>query len=117
MNEAGYDSLDYLLQQAPVLKVDGLTSLKIYLNSAVKLQETALNAFRNQQGQKENIKAKEEAYILLIRFVNLMIYTIPKHPDFSNPKHQTEIKELKAKCQQRWVKLTKVVKSRSGELY
>jgi hypothetical protein len=97
------DTLDRLMQQAPVLKVDPSLSIKLYINSARKLYDEAVRVYRFQMGQK-GLKQKEEAYILLLRFVNLMIYTLPSHKDFGNMTFKTEIKDLKTKCQERYKK-------------
>ncbi len=100
--------LKQLEDQAPVLQVDNQIKLDLYLRSATKLNTEAKTQFLKSEKviyydsllilfQYHDLHDQEASYVLLLRFVHLLLYTIPKHSDFkhANDTQRSTLDDLK----------------------
>eukprot|EP01119_Soliformovum_irregulare_P016555 TRINITY_DN4805_c0_g1_i2.p1 TRINITY_DN4805_c0_g1~~TRINITY_DN4805_c0_g1_i2.p1 ORF type:complete len:463 (-),score=123.60 TRINITY_DN4805_c0_g1_i2:13-1401(-) len=88
--------LEQIVNEAPIIPPDNDKRIDLYLRSAHRL---FLKTNTQYHGAKSNSE-KELAYILLLRFVNLIIHTIPKHKEIKDldETQRKDLADLRNKC-------------------
>eukprot|EP00163_Fabomonas_tropica_P008759 TRINITY_DN18503_c0_g1_i1.p1 TRINITY_DN18503_c0_g1~~TRINITY_DN18503_c0_g1_i1.p1 ORF type:complete len:618 (-),score=124.67 TRINITY_DN18503_c0_g1_i1:16-1869(-) len=85
------DSFAKLHANAPVTQVHNGTSLHAYFGAAANLL--------TQSRVYEKEENEESAYILLLRYVNLVLYTLTKHKDYHEDKYRALAAQTKRECE------------------
>lgn len=82
--------VDLIREQATIVPADPLTPIGVYIRTAAALWDAA--------NEKDALGEKDHAVILFLRFLNLVLHTLPKHKEFVRFKNSPQMNTFRQQC-------------------